>query len=265
MGVDKFMKHIGLKRKLNVREEVMHSIQNRLVNDRQFCNLILAIDDAAILEFIYRPDTPFDAIFREMLPAELKGLRLTYDEIILLSMGAKLAKVITKETDKLKMHPIELLPSPEQYKHWLEKGKIILGNKLFFNSIRCFDKALEIDPKCTEAWFLKGYCLFQVGSITTEIHTGESPRSANIVWSQLENLRKTLIEALDCFEKAIEINPQYIDAQYYKGACLVEIGRPENDLSKVKEAISCFRKVLSIDPSHKNAKIAIEMCMPLED
>jgi len=254
------MEHSGLERKLNAREEIMRPIQNRLGNDMQFRNLILAIRDAAISESIYRPDIPFDAIFQDMLPAELKRLGLTYDEILVLSMGVKLAKVITKETDKLEVHPIELLPSPERYEHWLEKGKIILGNKLFYNSIRCFDKAIEITPKCAEAWFLKGRCLFQLGSFTTKIHTAKCPRTANMVWSQLENLRNTLLKALDCFDKAIEINPQYVDAHYYKGACLIEIGRPENDLSKVKEARMCFKRVLSIEPSHKNAQIAIKMC-----
>jgi tetratricopeptide (TPR) repeat protein len=254
------MEHSDLELKLNAREEIMRPIQNRLENDIQFRNLILAIRDAAISESCYRPDTTFDAIFRDMLPPELKNLGLTYDEILVLSMIAKVAKLIAKEVDKVEVHLIELLPSPQRYEHWLEKGKIILSNKLFWNSIHCFDKAIEINPKCAEAWYLKGYCFFQLGSFTTKICTAKRPRTTNMIWSQLESLKNTLLKALDCFDKAIEINPQYMDAHYHKGTCLIEIGRPQNDLNKVKEAIMCFKRVLSIDPSNKNAKIAIKMC-----
>jgi len=240
----------------NLRESVMAPLRDRLSTDAQFRNLILSILAAALEKAVYYlPDTSFDAILQDLLPAEVKRLRLNYDETQALFISARVMRVVAKETDKVVVHPIQLLPSPDRYEHWLEKGKIIFGQGMIWNSIRCFDRAIKINPGCAEAWYQKANSLFQVGSITTGID-----QSASRVWSQLDFLRGALIEAIDCFDRAIRINREYTEAIYAKGSCLVELGRPDNDFGRVREAIQCFRQVLAIDPSHKNAKLALKMC-----
>lgn len=254
------MENGSFEHKLDARKEMMASIQKRLTNDIQFRHLMLKIRNITISKSVYElPETSFDVIFQNLLPSDLKKLGLTYDEIKVICLRARIAQVMANEADKVEVHPIELLPSPERYEYWLEKGKIVMNHGLFFNSIRCFDKSIEINSKCTEAWFFKGYCLFKLGNVTV-INAPRYLRSANLIWPQLENLKNTLLKSLDCFNKTIEINSQYVDAYYYKGACLIEIGRPQNDFHIVKDARECFKKALAIDPYHKNAQTALKMC-----
>ena len=51
-------------------------------------------------------------------------------------------------------------------------------------------------------------------------------------------------EALECFNKAIEIEPTFIDAWFYKTLALRNLGKHE-------EAAECFKKVLALDKYHK--------------
>jgi tetratricopeptide (TPR) repeat protein len=53
-------------------------------------------------------------------------------------------------------------------------------------------------------------------------------------------------EAIDCLDKALEIDPRYAYAWTNKGACLRSLGR-------YQEAISCYDKALEIDPRNATA------------
>lgn len=51
-------------------------------------------------------------------------------------------------------------------------------------------------------------------------------------------------EAIECYKKALSIDPNYKSAYNSMGFAL-------NGLNKNKEAIECYRKALSIDPNYK--------------
>ncbi|MBI4972223.1 MAG: tetratricopeptide repeat protein [Candidatus Omnitrophica bacterium] len=53
-------------------------------------------------------------------------------------------------------------------------------------------------------------------------------------------------EAITCFDKALEIDPEYVEAWHNKGSALGELG-------KHQEAITCFDKALEIDPEYVEA------------
>ena len=55
-------------------------------------------------------------------------------------------------------------------------------------------------------------------------------------------------EAIKCYDKALEINPNYVSAWVNKGNALVE-------LCKYEEAVECYDKALEIDPNNELAKI----------
>ncbi|MGZ5511132.1 MAG: tetratricopeptide repeat protein, partial [Nitrososphaeraceae archaeon] len=55
----------------------------------------------------------------------------------------------------------------------------------------------------------------------------------------LDNLDKH-VEAIECFDEAIKINPLYDRAWNYKGAALVELGQ-------LDEAMECYGKGLRIN------------------
>jgi tetratricopeptide (TPR) repeat protein len=54
-------------------------------------------------------------------------------------------------------------------------------------------------------------------------------------------------KAIQCYDKAIEIDPNYADAWYNKGVTLYRLGK-HND-----EAIQCYDKAIEIDPNYADA------------
>jgi len=54
------------------------------------------------------------------------------------------------------------------------------------------------------------------------------------------------VEALECYDKALEINPQYATAWYCKGAVLYR-------MEQKSEALQCYDKSITIDPLFKLA------------
>jgi len=83
-------------------------------------------------------------------------------------------------------------------------------------AIKCFTKALELDPKNVYVWSLKAQ----------EFH---------------EHLHKPE-EAIECYDKAIELDPN--DARVFanKAGAL-------DDLRKYREALECIEKAKELDPS----------------
>ena len=53
--------------------------------------------------------------------------------------------------------------------------------------------------------------------------------------------KKDYHRAIDCYRKAIQINPQYSMAYYNLGVAL-------GSINKTEEAIDCFRKAIQINP-----------------
>jgi len=248
-------------RKPNVRTVIMTPLLARLKSDKAFRNRILSIIPAAISKTIYaQPETSLDALLCELFPLEVKILKLNYDETRLFCLAARVLNVPHQNSDRVAVHPIELLPPPNEPGHWVEKGKVLNDLGFKWNAVRCYEKAIKMDARCAEAYCQKGNSLFQLGRITTVIEGPDETRAAHPVWNQLEHLRATLQEAIDCFDQAIRINPRYTEAIYLKGACLIELGRPGGDRARVRQAVACFRQVLSIDPTHANARWALQIC-----
>src|SRR6478609_8228362 len=53
-------------------------------------------------------------------------------------------------------------------------------------------------------------------------------------------------EAIECFDKALEIKPDYFEARYLKGKALADLG-------KYDKAIECYDKALEIKPDYFEA------------
>ena len=53
--------------------------------------------------------------------------------------------------------------------------------------------------------------------------------------------KKDYHRAIDCYRKAIQINPQYSMAYYNLGVAL-------RSINKTEEAIDCYRKAIQINP-----------------
>ena len=58
-------------------------------------------------------------------------------------------------------------------------------------------------------------------------------------------------EAITCFDRAIQINPNDADAWYHKGWCLSQLNRRE-------EALACFAEANRLKPSNKQFADAVK-------
>lgn len=83
-------------------------------------------------------------------------------------------------------------------------------------AIRCFDKALNLNPNYVEAWVRKGVTLLDIGEG---------------------------YDAQVCLNKAVKLSPKSFKARYNRGKCLLK-------LKYYDEAILDFQQAVSIKPKH---------------
>jgi tetratricopeptide (TPR) repeat protein len=99
--------------------------------------------------------------------------------------------------------------------------------------LKCYDKAIEIDPNDANAWYNKGISLGKL---------------------------ETYEEALKCYDKAIEIDPNHAYAWRNKAVALVVlvfvtqyVKHKEENIKCLQKAIECYDKAIEIDPNDANA------------
>ena len=138
---------------------------------------------------------------------------------------------------------------------WLERAKNIRynwnGRVGKYSEFECYVEALKRDPEYAEAW-----C--GLGSEITGMDVGENTdkelagmdlfKDEPKITDNLDKLHRTQINAaVFCFDKAIEIEPEYVDAWYQKGSWY------NSWLNHEKDQIECFLEVTKLDPKHKAA------------
>jgi tetratricopeptide (TPR) repeat protein len=79
----------------------------------------------------------------------------------------------------------------------------------------------------------------------------------------VDKVERRLEEAVQCYDKALEIDPKYVQAWYGKGDALYIMGRCGKvvvDLEEalvlafLEEALQCFDKALKLDPQNEVAQ-----------
>ncbi|UXM84179.1 protein kinase domain-containing protein [Methanococcus aeolicus] len=103
---------------------------------------------------------------------------------------------------------------------WYNKGNEYYELGKYNEAIKCYDKALQLNPNYAEVWNNKGAALDDLGKYK---------------------------EAIKCYDKALQLNPNNANARNNKGLAL-------GDLGKYNEAIKCYDKALEIDPNNELAK-----------
>ena len=101
-------------------------------------------------------------------------------------------------------------------KAWLNKGRIFRKLGDFEKALKCFDKALQINPNDRDTWSIKGYTLRKLGKYK---------------------------EAIKCFDKVLSIFPNNTVALDGKGYVYYS-------LCEYEKAIKYFEKSLKIDNSN---------------
>lgn len=131
---------------------------------------------------------------------------------------------------------------------WINNGNSLYSKRDYAGAIKCYDKALNIDPQSALAWRNKGYTLYSLNNFSEAIDcynkSIEIDAMDKIAWNDrgFVLLRMNMYEdALASFDEAISLDQNYPYAWVNKGTVLEYLKRRD-------EALKCFDKVLEIDP-----------------
>jgi tetratricopeptide (TPR) repeat protein len=120
-----------------------------------------------------------------------------------------------------------------------------------WNAKGCYDRAIQADPNYVEAWYNKVMYFYRIGSWQSAVNCYNKAVSLNVRLPSIPWNSKDLLNTcpcpgcfegvLLCYDKAIEIDPNDIEAWYNKGRALYYLERYE-------EAIECCDRALKINP-----------------
>lgn len=115
----------------------------------------------------------------------------------------------------------QLALNPNDFNLLSQLGDMYFENGQYFDAILVYDKALAANPMCADCYNDKGLASHYMGDTKT---------------------------AIESFDQAIKIEPEYTHAWLSKGFVLVSVGR-------YQEAIAPLNKVKDLDP---NSSLAAE-------
>jgi tetratricopeptide (TPR) repeat protein len=118
-------------------------------------------------------------------------------------------------------------PKAERVTALIDKGQGLLNSDQAEKAVACFDEALLLDPRNSEALVKKG--------------------------SALERLKR-LEDAIDCYDKAIAANQTMTVAYLHKGAVC-------NQLERFGEALECYEQALRTQQKAANAPRASQVAL----
>ena len=151
----------------------------------------------------------------------------------------------------------------ETSEEWVERGKSAMIFSTTENVLYCFDRAIQLDQRNDAAWIYKGNILLGL------TNPDGSPSFKNIG------------DALNCYNIALNINPDNEEVYYYSANAMENLGQLEEaskfcltglercmdsdmlwakqgaifiKLGRFDEALECFRTALSINPDNIEAK-----------
>ena len=145
--------------------------------------------------------------------------QLKQDKIAVLIDKAKNSIIEAKYDEAVKFLDKATDIDPKNSDAWYYKGISFYNLQRYLEAVKSLDKATDIDPKNSDAWYYKGISFY--------------------------NLQRYL-EAVKSLDKATDIDPKKTYAWYYKGNAFY-------NLQRYPEAVKSFKVVRDIEP--KNSKV----------
>jgi tetratricopeptide (TPR) repeat protein len=156
-------------------------------------------------------------------------------------------KEISVKKEKMNS-PISQKSNQEDEKDWNGKGNIFYYQKKYDEAIKCYDKAIELDPKYVYPWANKGNVLYYQKKNEEAIRCDDKAIELDPKFAYPWNSKGLVLydqkkyeEAIRCYDKAIELDPKYAAPWNNKGRFLY-------DQKKYDEAIRCYDKAIELDP-----------------
>lgn len=162
-------------------------------------NMAKAVD--AFASAVKKRDEMDNPLVRRLIRLKLQRLAGQQEKI----------KVLQEE-----LHEMRAVMKEYAHEYYLMGNECIIKAHDLGAGLRCFDKALKMDPNYVDAWVRKGITLFDMGDD---------------------------YEALVCLNKAVALNPQSFKARYNRGKTLYRQKHYE-------EALADFIKASQVKPDH---------------
>ena len=134
---------------------------------------------------------------------------------------------------------------------WVERAENIYynwnGRVGKYSKMECYLEALKRDPEYAEAWCGLGS---EITGMDVSENTDKELAGMDLfkdepkITDKIGTNYPLINAAVFCFDKAIEIEPEYVDAWYQKGSW------HKSWLNHEKEQIECFLEVTKLDPKH---------------
>jgi tetratricopeptide (TPR) repeat protein len=155
------------------------------------------------------------ARYEEAIKSYDKALEIKPDDLVAwLDRGLALSK-LRKYEEAIKSYDKALEINPEHADAWNNKGVVLRNLGKYQDAIYCYDKALRINPKYADALRNKDLSL-------DKLREKDDSKDAD-AWltkgNALYDSRK-YEEAIKCYDKALELNPNYTGASYKKNLAL---------------------------------------------
>ena len=136
---------------------------------------------------------------------------------------------------------------------FLTKGRFLVQAKKHEDALKCFDKAIKLNPKYAEAYNEKGNTLLLLGKVDQAVKCFTKATEINekyiTAWKGKEVallMQNKQDEAIRCCDIIIEIDPENEEAWVTKGFVL-------SDIHRLDEALKCFDKAIEINPESIDA------------
>ncbi|MFQ5884354.1 MAG: tetratricopeptide repeat protein, partial [Thermoplasmata archaeon] len=143
----------------------------------------------------------------------------------------------------LEWYNVELAKKPHDVGLWYAKGALLTKQGDHLEAIACFEKVTEFDPTHYKGWDAEAKAYFRIGDYEKSINALdrllEMDEENETLWYQKgeaflkkgEALLKLgkYVEANSCYDKAIDLKPNYADAWCGKGNALKGIGKEDKE------------------------------------
>jgi tetratricopeptide (TPR) repeat protein len=198
---------------------------------------------------------------------------------------------IGKSDEALECIDKALKTYPKDAEFWNFKGGILYNLSKFDDVLVCINTALEIEPEHSGFLGNKTITLYKLGRTEDALECIDKALKINqkdaSLWYQKGTITEDFNEAIKYFDKALEFDPDHVEALCCKGSNLSNIGKYDeamkifdevekkcekydnceiismnkgitlSKIGKSKEAIKHFKKALELNPNEVDAMLAL--------
>jgi tetratricopeptide (TPR) repeat protein len=171
-------------------------------------------------------------------------------------LNKKQQSLLKSSNEKLAKNETSLVDADYNRKKLFSKGINLMADEKLEDASRVFELILRSDPNDVYALLKLGYCRFHLEDYTESMRAYDKVLDIDVTNADAWNLkslvyyeRKTYAKALDCVDKAIDSDPTFGMA-WYNRSCYLSL---ENQIPESLDAL-----VRSIEIDVKNAKRAVK-------